>query len=85
MRQLHFRSERAKCSAEKCKQCIDGFEGDIIGFPCDEKCRRCAFCTGFFEYLPVCIEHCQNGVKGCTKKCQDGKKICLSCHCSDQI
>ena len=71
-----------KCSEEKCKQCMDGFEGDIIRFPCVQKCQRCNYCRGFLANLGVCKKHCQNGVQGCIIKCKNGKKICLACHCT---
>ena len=75
-------SNGPKCSEEKCMQCMDGFEGDIIRFPCVQKCQRCNYCRGFLGYLGVCKKHCQNGVQGCITKCKNGKVICLACQCT---
>ena len=75
-------SNGLKCSEEKCMQCMDGFEGDIIRFPCVQKCQRCNYCRGFLGYLGVCKKHCQNGVQGCITKCKNGKVICSACQCT---
>merc|ERR1712001_819797 len=72
----------SNCLPKQCRECMAGFEGDIKGFNCSEKCQRCKYCQGFLAYLGVCKEHCQQGVKGCVGKCQRGKVICLNCQCS---
>merc|ERR1712018_907654 len=70
------------CPAKQCKLCIESFEGDIAEFNCAQKCKACRYCTGFFAYLDMCKDHCSKGVKGCTNKCNAGKKICLNCQCT---